>query len=165
MFKKIALPVVAGFIMAALVLTLVIFISDMLTGPEDVAAEYLRACMYQDVEAMVKYSSDYNKAVLNGGTLPSDGHLKDKLKSIYSQADSIYDGKEITFGIAASSPIEDGTAEYEEVYLTYSSLADFESVSEVYSVELNVYVGGTKQQTSRCILIKQGGYWRFAYQH
>lgn len=164
MLKKFVLPVAIALAASALVLTAVLYIADMSTPPEDIASEYIKACMYQDVDAMVRYSSDYNKAALNGGSMPDDKHLKNKLNTIYSEAQSIYLNDEITFGVISSTEIKSDHAEYEDVYVNYSRLADFGKITAVQRVELNVYVNGNRQQTNRCYLVKENGYWRFAYQ-
>ncbi len=163
--KTVIIPVAAGILLAAIVIAcFLLFVSGEAT-PEAAVCGYLKACMLQDVDGMIKLSSDYAKATLNGGELPSDSDLKSKLSKIYDEEDSVYKGSKITFAITSNTALDLSGSDAVDFIATYSSRADISAVTELRLVSVTVYVDGNLQQKGNCYAVKVGSRWYFAYQY
>lgn len=164
-FKTVILPVVIGLAAAAAVIALIIGLTNGARSAKEAAANYLKAAMLHDAEGMISNASDYTKATLNGGTLSSDRELLDKLKTLYSDAQSTYKDKEIKFKINQECEIDMHSSEGAEFMATYSSLADPSAVSKVMLIGITVYADGNAVQKSNCYCVMISGRWYFGYQY
>ncbi len=164
-FKTIILPIIIGLVAAILVIWL---ISSLTTGARsavEAAASYLKASMLLDADEMVKNASDYTKATLNGGTLSSDKELKEKLNSLYRDAENTYKGKEIKFKITEEREIDMRSEEGAQFIARYSSHADSSVITKIALIGITTYCEGNYVQKSNCYCVMIGGRWYFGYQY
>ncbi len=164
-FKTVILPVIIGLAAAAAVISLVIGLTGGARSAEEAAASYLKAAMLFDADGMIKNASEYTKATLNGGTFSSDKELLDKLKALYADAESAYEGKKIKFKINEEREIDMHSTEGAEFIATYSSLANADVISKITLINITVYADGNAVQKSNCYCIQTGGRWYFGYQY
>lgn len=164
-FKTIFLPIIIGLAAAVLVIWLVSALTTGAKSAVEAAAGYLKASMLLDADGMVKHASDYTKATLNGGTLSSDRELKEKLGTLYRDAENTYKGKDIKFRITDEREIDVRSEEGAQFIARYSSHADSSVISRISLISMTVYADGSAVQKSNCYCVMIGGRWYFGYQY
>lgn len=164
-FKTIILPVIIGLAATLPVIWLVSSFTCGARSAAEAAASYLKAAMLFDADGMIKNASEYTKATLNGGTFSSDNELLDKLKTLYADAESAYDGKEIKFKISDEREIDMHSSEGAEFIATYSSLANADAISKITLISITAYADGNAVQKSNCYCVMISGRWYFGYQY
>lgn len=94
--KGIIIILISAFLLVAAAAFVLYSLSGGASGPEEAVTAYRKACMLYDASDMVKYSSDYNKYMLNGNKTPeSDGQLKEYLENSYASVQSGYSDSSI----------------------------------------------------------------------
>ena len=160
-FLKIAIPVAAGLLAAAIVIGCYAAFVDGAASPKEAATKYLKASMVYDAGDMVRYASVYQKFMLGGRTGMKDGALKAYLEKAYAGADALYSDKKITFVIESVREYGADDSETEAVRALYTERgleADFSAAAEV---RVRVLVDGAALRTQTVTTVKEGARWYY----
>ena len=155
--------VLAGIIIAVLLICLYNYAVTGASSPEKAIASYLRASMLYDTKNMVEYASDYQKRALNDGKVTSDGTLKSALDKFYDGKESEYKDKEITFSLTSVTEYEGGSKKFDEYIKKYNEKADAENIKKIAVVKMTTLINGKKDISRTYIAVKRGFRWYYGF--
>lgn len=134
------------------------------TGADDPVQavwRYQKAAMLYDADGMLKYSSEYNTAVLTDHA-PRNTDLKDYLKKQYSSVNSRYAGKKLTYNAEITGEYSDGDAEYETLFAEYTArMPEAEKPDRFAQVKMTVFSENSKAFEITAYAVQAGGSWYY----
>ncbi|MDD4125381.1 MAG: hypothetical protein PHW77_06645 [Eubacteriales bacterium] len=153
------------FTAAAAVVTVAALIIIKLTAtgadtPELAAWGYQKAATLRDAEGMMKYSSEYNKAVLERVN-PTDGKLVDYLKRLYAEAPGDYKEAGLTCRSSELVYYQKGSDRYDELLDVYRTLVPLGEAEEFCALTLTISYEGRLLLTYPALTVKTNGRWYF----
>ena len=130
---------------------------------EQAVAEYTKSALVYDVDGMIEYSSPYNKALLYGGSEPTDRLLHNFLTKTYAEIEKTGLQKE-NIKVTHISTVEyvDGDDKFAGYTEKYAERADASKVTAVSAVTMAVD-NGTKEVNHTYIAVKIGLSWYYFY--
>jgi hypothetical protein len=158
---RLIIPVAVGLGLAAVIIFSYLNFFSGAFSPEDAVKGYIRASMVQDVNDMLRYSSEYQKVVLYGSRDYTDGKLKNRLKTAYKDSESIYADSKISFSVESVIEIRDDTDEYAYVSAEYEYMTGKTDISDISQVTVKVFVDGQQKQKSTVYAVKSGISWYY----
>ena len=160
--KGIIIILISAFLLVAAAAFVLYSLSGGASGPEEAVTAYRKACMLYDASDMVKYSSDYNKYMLNGNKPPeSDGQLKEYLENSYASVQSGYSHSSIEIRFSGTRYITEGSEEYNALAAEYSGIAGTDGINGFAVSDINVYADGRKVMSRSDYTVKIGSKWYY----
>lgn len=160
--SKILIPILAGLVIAVLIIILFTTLISGAFTPKDAVSGYLKASMLQDISGMLKYSSPYQKIVLYGNKDYTDSKLKNMLHLAYKDRVSIYSDSVITFAFDDIAELDKESKEYKAVLEEYEYLTGNTDIDDVCRVTVKVFVDGNQKQKSTVYSLKIGFTWYYS---
>ncbi|MBR5278752.1 MAG: hypothetical protein IKU23_05760 [Clostridia bacterium] len=163
-----ALCVAIGLIIGVavgLIIDATVFITGAST-PEDAVAGYLEASLLQDVDEMVRYSSEYNSLKLGDGVKRNNNELRQFLNNQYKNKTPSYKEEDIRFEQHYIRNYEKGKGKYDIIIGDYEKIiADgSKKIDEIAIVRMTLFNGKIKNPTPKnYIAVKQDGKWYYAF--
>lgn len=157
---SVVMIVIAGAaVIAAAALLIYSSVSGGSNTPSGAIWGYERAAMLRDADGMIKYSSEYNVAVLSDAN-PSSESLKSYLSRVYGAAETSEYETELICKVVKETYIEPGTERHAVLMAEYlRRVPDAEDVKEFAFVSLNIYSGSVKILTFNGYAVLDGGKW------
>lgn len=162
LFIYIAL-VLAGLIIAAVIIFSVNAVTAGESSPEKAVASYLRASMTYDTDGMVKYASSYQKLALYNGKATGDSVLKAYLEDYYADVSSQYAGSTITFSLVSVTEYDSDTEKYASLLEKYAEKADTDNIDALAVVTMKTVIDGTEGAKKSYLAVKCGLRWYYGY--
>jgi len=162
LFKKIW-PIAVGLGLAAIIIISYIFCFPGSLNPEKAVTGYIKASMKQDINQMMKFSSEYQKTVLFGNRDYTISSLKDRLKKSYDEYDTIYAESEITFILISTVSINSDSNEYKELLSKYEEVTGNKDISGIKEIVLKVFVDGEENRKQTVYAVKSGISWFYGF--
>ncbi len=163
-----ALCVVIGLVIGYavyLIIDATVFITGA-SSPEDAVAGYLEASLLQDVDGMVKYSSEYNKLKLGDGVNRNNNELREFLNNQYKNQTPSYKEEDIRFEQHYIRNYEKGKGKYDIIMADYAKIiADgSEKIDEIAIVHMTLFNGKSKNPKPKdYVAVKEDGKWYYAF--
>ncbi len=129
--------------------------------PTEAVWGYQRAAMLYDADSMLRYSSEYNLAVLNDH-IPKGAELEEYLAKQYSSVSSRYAGKKLDRIAEIVGEYERGSEEYAQLCEEYLRRApDAAAPTRFAEIKLVIYSDGAKTLELTAYAAETGGKWYF----
>ncbi|MBQ6043808.1 MAG: hypothetical protein IJL41_06690 [Clostridia bacterium] len=164
MSKKLFVILLAVCVAAVALGTFLILRALTRTGADDPVRavwQYQKAAMLYDADGMLKYSSEYNTAVL-ADHVPRNTDLKEYLKKQYSSVTSRYAGKKLTYNAEIAGEWSDGDEGYEILFAEYMDrVPDADIPLRFAEVRMTVFSENSKAFEITAYAVQAGGSWYY----
>lgn len=156
-------PIIAGLVLAAIIIfSYINFFPGSLSAKKAVT-EYIASSMKQDVNGIIKYSSDYQKIMLYGSKDYTNKKLKDKLNKSYGNYDNIYAESEISFLLISAVEIDVDSDEYEITINKYEDITGSKDISAIKKVTVKLFIDGEENRKQTVYAVKSGLSWLYGF--